>query len=34
MFEEIVVSVDTDGTYEFYLDIRGEKPLAYVVKMH
>lgn len=33
MFEEVVVSVDTDGTYAFYLDVRGEQPLAYIKKM-
>ena len=34
VFEEVVVSVDADGTYAFYLDTRGAKPLAYVERLH
>lgn len=29
-FEEIKVTPDADGMFEFYLDVRGEKPVTYV----
>jgi len=29
-FEEVKVTPDADGMFEFYLDVRGEKPVVYV----
>lgn len=29
-FEEVKITPDADGMFEFYLDVRGEKPVTYV----
>ena len=32
VFEEVKVTPDADGEYDFYLDVTGEAPVTYVKK--